>query len=292
LIINAFVEKAKQGSDRLEGFFSSNTKKRYHVMTPHPYRIAGIALLVGVLSFALPAYTQTQKHSPDHDHSTHKHTDICAGFVVLPNGYAVLSAMEPAPHSGMQHDMRHGADHGKAGEQHMAEKKGIDHKEHMPHGTKTEDADPLLGYTHGDDIPTGKDMTCVPIGDITSTSWEAVSSSPALHVTATSVKGALTHNSRANASLSLHIMRDGKPVEQGKVRLIARMPHHDHRMPGGHGPANDPDVKGFEAVPQGHGAYMLPTVDFNMGGPWFFEVQVQDGDTMHKAYFATEVGEE
>jgi hypothetical protein len=200
--------------------------------------------------------------------------------------------MESAPNSGMQHDMRHGADHEKAGEQHVAEKKGIEHKEHMQHGAKTEGSDHLLGYKHGDDIPTGKDMTCVPIGDMTSTSWTSVSSSPDLHVTATSVQGVLTHNSRTNASLSLHIMLDGKPVEQGQVRLIARMPHHDHRMPGGHGPANDPDLQGFEVMPQGNGDYTMPTVDFNMGGPWLFEVRVQDGDPMHKAYFATEVGEE
>jgi YtkA-like len=260
--------------------------------TPHPYRLAGITLLVGVVSFTLPAYAQTHKHSPAHDHATHAHTDICAGFVVLPNGYAVLSAMDPAPHAGTQHDMRHGADHGKAGAHPMAESKATNHQAHMPQGAKTEDADPLLGHTHGDDIPTGTDMTCVPIGDLTSTSWTAVSPSPDLHVTATSVKSVLAHNSRANESLSLHVMQDGKPVEQGKVRLIARMPHHDHRMPGGHGPANDPDVQGFEAIPQGNGNYTVPTVDFNMGGPWFFEIQVQEGETMHKAYFATEVGEE
>ena len=70
------------------------------------------------------------------------------------------------------------------------------------------------------------------------------------------------------------------------------MPHHDRRMPGGHGPANDPDVKGLAAMPQGNGDYTVPTIDFNMGGPWLFEVQIQDGSTMHKAYFATEVGEE
>jgi hypothetical protein len=263
-------------------------------MTPHLARIAGITLLVGGLAVALPAYTQTQQHSPkpEHDHATHTHTDICAGFVVLPNGYAVLSAMEPASMAGMKHDMGHGASHSEAGKHHMAETKDAAHQTPMQHGAKAEGAEPLLGYQHGDDIPTGTDMTCVPIGDMTSTSWTAVSASPDLQVTATSVKGALAHNSRANESLSLLIMLDGKPVEQGEVRLLARMPHHDRRMAGGHGPANDPDVKGFEAMPQGKGNYTVSTVDFNMGGPWLFEVQVQNGNTMRKAYFATEVGEE
>jgi hypothetical protein len=149
-----------------------------------------------------------------------------------------------------------------------------------------------MGYKHGDDIPTGKDLMCVPIGNMTSTSWTAVSSAPALHVTAPSVKGALAHNSRANESLSLHVTLDGKPVDNSKVRRITRMPHHDRRLPGGHGPANDPDVKGVEAMPQGQGSYTVPIIDFSMGGSWLFEVQMQHGDSMHKAYFATEVGEE
>jgi hypothetical protein len=141
-------------------------------------------------------------------------------------------------------------------------------------------------------IPTDKDMTCVPVGNTTSTAWTAVSASPAWLVTATSGDGILAHNSRANASLSLHIVQDGKPVEHGTVRLITRMPHHDSRMPGGHGPTNDPDVQELAAMPQGKGDYRVPTIDFNMGGPWLFEVQLQDGGTMHKAYFATQVGEE
>ncbi|WP_179137014.1 FixH family protein [Candidatus Entotheonella palauensis] len=149
-----------------------------------------------------------------------------------------------------------------------------------------------MGHKHGDDISSGKGMLCVPIGEMASTSWTSVSNSPNLHVSAKSVKGVLAHNSRANEALSLSIMRDGKPVDNAKVRVIARMPHHDHRMPGGHGPANDPDVKGLDALTKGKGDYTLPTVDFSMGGPWLFEVHVQDGKTMNKAYFAAEVGEE
>jgi hypothetical protein len=36
----------------------------------------------------------------------------------------------------------------------------------------------------------------------------------------------------------------------------------------------------------------IPTVDFTMGGPWLFEVQVQAGSETHKAYFAASIGEE
>ena len=87
-------------------------------------------------------------------------------------------------------------------------------------------------------------------------------------------------------------MLDGKPVEEGQVLLLARMPHHDRRMPGGHGLANDPDVEGLAATPKGNGDYAMPTVDFSMGGAWFFEVHLKKGGKMYKAYFATEIGEE
>jgi hypothetical protein len=174
----------------------------------------------------------------------------------------------------------------------MAEKKADEHQAHLPPGAQATDANPLLRYQHGDGIPTGKGMTCVPISGTTSTSWTSVSASPDLYVTAKSMQGILAHNSRTNESLALNVVLHGQPVEHSKVRLLMRMPHHDHRMPGGHGPANDPDLAGLEAMPQGNGNYTIPTVDFTMGGPWLFEVQVQDGDTIHKAYFATEIGEE
>ena len=81
-------------------------------------------------------------------------------------------------------------------------------------------------------------------------------------------------------------------IEQGKVRLVTRLPHHDRRMPGGHGPANDPDVQGLAASPQGNGEYTVPMIDFTMGGLWLFEIYVQHTGTMHRAYFATKIGEE
>jgi hypothetical protein len=149
-----------------------------------------------------------------------------------------------------------------------------------------------MGHQHGDDIPIGKDMLCVPIGKMTDTSWTAVSASPGLHVTAASMKGALAHNSRANESLSFTIRREGQSIEPANVHVIARMPHHDHRMPGGHGLANDPDVTGIEAARDAQGSYTVSTVDFPMAGVWLFEVRIQQGGQTDKAYFAATVGEE
>ncbi|ETX01302.1 MAG: hypothetical protein ETSY1_07875 [Candidatus Entotheonella factor] len=255
---------------------------------PQTFRLLGITLLSGWFGFTLLSHAQTVQVETKHDHSTHEHTDICAGFVILPNGYAVLSAMDPG-------GTHHSAGHNQAGHQHaMADKMKMDAQKHTQHAMadKMKHADPRMGHQHGDDIPSGKDMLCVPIGEMASTSWTSVSHAPNFRVMAKSVKGVLAHNSRANEAFSLTIMRDGKPIDHAKVRIIARMPHHDHRMPGGHGPANDPDVQGLEAQATGQGDYTLSTVDFSMGGPWLFEVHVQDGNTLNKAYFASEVGEE
>ena len=253
-------------------------------MRSHTYHLVSIALLIGGLCLAPLAFSQTKKMTTEHDHSTHQHTDICAGFVVLPNGYAVLSAMEPGSTSGMKHGMQHGAGHGQA--------KSMAHKSHAQHSGNMKPTDHLMGHRHGDDIPAGKDMLCVPIGEMANTSWTSVSASPGLHVTAQSIKGTLAHNSRANESLSFNIMRDGKLIEQANVQVLARMPHHDHRMPGGHGPANDPDVTGIEAALDAQGRYTVSTVDFSMAGVWLFEIRIQQNGQTHKAYFAAAVGEE
>lgn len=262
-------------------------------MRRYTAHFASATLLAGVLCVAPLTDAQTQKGMGEHDHSTHQHTDICAGFVVLPNGYAVLSAMEPDSTAEMAHSKHHGASHSQASHQRgMADKKATGDASHMRHGGDMKPANQLMGHQHGDDIPIGKDMLCVPIAEMTSTSWTSKSASANLHVTATSRTGPLAHNSRANESLSFNIRRDGNPIEQAKIRVKARMPHHDHRMPGGHGPANDPDVKGLEAQSQGGGDYTLSTIDFSMGGAWLFEIDIQEGDTMYKVYFASEIGEE
>ena len=73
------------------------------------HHLVSAALLAGVLCVTLFGCTQTKTMTTEHDHSTHQHTDICAGFVVLPNGYAVLSAMAPDSDSAMAPGMHHGA---------------------------------------------------------------------------------------------------------------------------------------------------------------------------------------
>jgi hypothetical protein len=75
-------------------------------------------------------------------------------------------------------------------------------------------------------------------------------------------------------------------------QLLARMPHHDRGMPGGHGPANDPDAQGLVAQPVGQGRYTVQPVDLAMSGPWLFEIHVHEGAETRKAYFAASVGEE
>jgi hypothetical protein len=149
-----------------------------------------------------------------------------------------------------------------------------------------------MGYTHGQEIVPQADMLCVPVGSPSTVTWTAVSHASTLAVSAESLKGALTHGSRAHAAFTLTVRLDGAPIDAAQVRLLARMPSHDRRMPGGHGPANDPDVRGIVAQADGQGRYTIPTVDFTMGGPWLFEVQVQEGSETHKAYFAAAIGEE
>jgi hypothetical protein len=152
----------------------------------------------------------------------------------------------------------------------------------------------LMGYQHGQDISLQEGMLCVPIGRQDATTWTAVSRDPSLSVTAESLRGVLTHNSRANEALMLTVRRGdaGTSEAQPQVRLLARMPHHDRRMPGGHGLANDPDVQGLEAQLDKEGLYRVPTVDFSMAGTWLIEVQAQQNGNMYQDYFAVDVGEE
>ena len=131
----------------------------------------------------------------------------------------------------------------------------------------------LLGYTHGQEIVLQEDMLCVPIVNAGPQRWTAVGPQGAPKVTVESFQGALKSGSRVNTAFALTIRQGDAPVEQAQVRLLARMPHHDRHMPGGHGPANDPDVQGIMAQPVGQGRYTIPTVDFTMDGPWLFEVQ-------------------
>jgi hypothetical protein len=108
-----------------------------------------------------------------------------------------------------------------------------------------------------------------------------------------SLRGPLAHNSRANEGFDIAIIApDGKPLDDADVQLFVRMPQHDHGMPGGHGPANDPDVKGLAMMPDDPGHYRDQTVDFSMAGLWLLQVVVRRGSETINAYFAPNVGEE
>jgi len=105
-----------------------------------------------------------------------------------------------------------------------------------------------------------------------------VSQDDALSVAVESLRGALAHNSRANEGFGITVVEPGGTrLENANLQLFVRMPQHDRRMPGGHGPANDPDVKGLVAMPEGRGRYRVNTVDFSMPGPWLLEVVVTNG---------------
>lgn len=208
---------------------------------------------------------------------------VCPGFVVLANGYAVLSEDREAMPTNKGHD--HSEKMAK-----MANK-GHNHSGHKSQAPARHKH--LMGYQHGQAIVVGKDGLCVPISGLGDTAWTAVSQDDSLSVAVESLRGELAHNSRANEGFGLMVVApDGKLLKSADVQLLVRMPHHDHRMPGGHGPANDPDVKGLAVMPDDQGRYRVSTVDFSMPGPWLLEVVVKNNGETLKAYFAPNVGEE
>jgi hypothetical protein len=242
---------------------------------------------------------------------------VCPGFVILPNGRAVWSRAEATAshahhgaeskdqtmtrmdggHDGHQEHMHgghaesasHHETHGKQQTSTQTRDHGHDHTAHDHHGSNGQKS-----YQHGQPVKLETGMLCVPVGSPKDTAWMAVSQTAPFWVRAESIRGPLTHNSRANEALRFVIIpKDGGQVpELADLRLWVRMPQHDHGMPGGHGPANDPDVKGLPINLDDAGNYVVSTIDFSMAGPWLFEVQVRQGDQTTKAYFGADVGEE
>lgn len=250
-----------------------------------------------------PVHSASQRHAGAQK-STQVVRKACPGFVVLPNGHAVLSRLQedtpkdaPASQSSMTSDQgRMAAGHGHMQQTDASQQEHMKHGEHdhsasmppMPKPSKH-----LMGYRHGQVITPNKRMLCVPLARRHDKSWTAVSNQLSVFVTAESLRGRLTHSSRWNEGFRLTIMRpgSGQPMDDAKVQVLARMPHHDHRMPGGHGPANDPDVRGMVAQREPDGRYLVGTVDFTMAGPWLLEVRVRQGQKTSSAYFAVLVGE-
>lgn len=242
-------------------------------------------VVLGLFVFGLVISRGHHNFVAAHD-ARHQAGSVCSGFVILSNGFAVLSGL-PAAHG-----------HGSTPVHHApsTQDKAMVHQKHdqMAHGSAASGAQHLLGYQHGQEITVQQGMLCVPIGGKDATMWAGISHDPTLLVQAESLQGPLTHNSRTNETLALTVMRRGDHAADGQphVRVLARMPTHDRRMPGGHGPANDPDVQGFVAQLDGQGRYVVQTIDFSMPGTWLFEVHVQQGADTYRAYFAVEVGEE
>lgn len=202
--------------------------------------------------------------------------EVCRGFVVLHSGFAVLSSVPTTPESGKAHAA-----------QSRQPATGA-----APMAQTTQGPEHLQGYRHGQEIMPPVGALCVPLARQDATEWTAVSHDSALVVTAASMTGALTHNSRDNEALEVMVTHNGAPVKPADMRLLVRMPHHDRRVPGGHGPANDPDVQGLQGRPAGGVHYTVRPIDFTMAGPWLLEVRVQQGTEVHTAYFAPNVGEE
>lgn len=144
------------------------------------------------------------------------------------------------------------------------------------------------GHAHAD----GEHLhgTCIPISE-DRTRATATSMDGAFTVEARSLRGELTTDAPDNEGFALTILRGGeKRTGLTDVRLIARMPHHDHTISGGHGPANDFEAKGFDAVEEpGTGEYIVDPIDFNMGELWFFTVTFTADGFPREAHFAMRV---
>ena len=219
-----------------------------------------------------------EAHGDEEDHKRVPQAErVCHGFVILPNGFAVLSGLpvSPAPDS--------------TGAQQAAAQAGVPVADQ---GHTSGAAQHLMGYTHGQEVMPQESMLCARIDGADTLRWTAVGHKGTPAVTVESLQGALTHGSQAHAAFALTVRRSRAFVDTAQVRLLARMPHHDQRMPGGHGPAHDPDMQGIVAQSVGQGRYTITNVDFTMGGPWLFEVHLQLGTEMYKVYFAADVGEE
>jgi hypothetical protein len=234
-----------------------------------------IAAVIGLVVMPQPGMVRDAKGE------THR---VCPGFVVLANGYAVLSEENKAMQTSKGHDL---SDH----KMHKMADPGHERGGHQGHGAANHNH--LMGYQHGQAIVAGKDELCVPIGSLDDTAWTAVSQTDGLSVAVESLRGPLAHNSRANEGFGITVIAPGgEPLDNADVQLFVHMPHHDHGMPGGHGAANDPDVKGLAMMPDEQGRYHVNTVDFSMPGPWLLQVVVSHGGETLKAYFAPNVGEE
>lgn len=107
----------------------------------------------GTLVTAVTSLAVMPLQSAAHD-GKGKADSVCPGFVVLANGYAVLSEASQAMNS----------DKGHGHSEHQMKKvasRGHDHGEHKSHDAAHHKH--LMGHQHGQAIVAGKNNLCVPI---------------------------------------------------------------------------------------------------------------------------------
>src|SRR5262245_39481325 len=126
-------------------------------------RSAGVyhVFLIRVLVLATIVLTGHQHygeaHSTEEDQYAHHQTErVCRGFVVLPNGFAVLSSLPQSPTYGSAGDRPNAAHSSRT----LADT-----------GHTADAPQHLLGYTHGQEIVLQDDMLCVPIVGAGTLKW-------------------------------------------------------------------------------------------------------------------------
>jgi hypothetical protein len=229
------------------------------------YPMLGLMVGYTMLSLWILAQPIVEGDEAEEAPSTAQSRGTCQGFAVLPNGFAVLSGVSAAVH--------------------RAHARG--------EMISIASADRLMGYQHGPAISLKQGMFCVLIRDSQTTAWFAVSQDAGLSITINSLKGLITgrHNNHAAFEITLWDNDKSTAVEGASIHLFVRMPHHDRDMPGGHGLANDPDIRGLTAIPSSSGRYTAEPIHFSMPGAWLVEIQVQQEGKAQRAYFATIVDE-
>lgn len=167
-----------------------------------------VMLLVGALGLAAPwgvakslhGDDQKAQHDGSHLVSNAMSPATCKGFVVLPNGYAVLSGIsDQASHPGESHS-HHGIQQAESLKPMTGDKSAHDH----PIAQTSKDH--LMSLKHGDNIAVQPNRLCVPVDEKVRTQWKAVSLAPSLQVNAQSLRGTLAHNSRSNEGFEITVV--------------------------------------------------------------------------------------
>src|SRR6266851_1692894 len=131
--------------------------------------------------------------------------NVCHGFVVLPNGFAVLSGIPAVPERAPAH--------AAPGQEPASSAMGEQEASRLALSPQASAAPAhLMDYQHGQDIAPQEAIA-----------WTATSPEPALVVRAASLSGALTSRHHTNAALALTVSRgSGVPSAQAQVRLLVR----------------------------------------------------------------------